>query len=224
MRSKTSSLVIVFSIAAFAACSGETTENPGGGGGSGGGTTSTTTSSTTTTTTDSATSSTTASTTAASSGSGGGAGLTECEEACAKVEECSDLSCESVSINCSEPGYECASQCILDTACEDLNVTNTDLLICLGNCDAGAGGGNADAAACRSCAIANSCLTLCALSDTCQSWFACAQGCFQDDAQPACFDACDAQFPGAESQFTAVYTCACTSCEESCGAIADPCN
>ncbi|WP_437796267.1 hypothetical protein [Sorangium sp. So ce693] len=226
MRSKTSSLVIVFSIAAFAACSGETTENPGGGGGSGGGgTTSTTTSSTTTTTTGSATSSTTAaSTTAASSGSGGGAGLTECEEACAKVEECSDLSCESLSINCSEPGYECASQCILDTACEDLNITNTDLLVCFSDCDAGAGGGNADAAACRSCAIANSCLTLCALSDTCQSWLECAQGCFQNDPQPTCFDACDTKFPGAERQFDAVYSCACTNCDESCDTVAAPCN
>jgi hypothetical protein len=231
MRSKTSSLVIVFGVAAsaaFAACSGETTENPGGDGQSGGGgTTASTTSSTTAGTTSSTTA---ASTTATSSGAGGNAGegggpaLGECDEACAKVEECSALTCDSLSINCAEPGYECASQCILDTPCEELTITNTDLLACFSDCEAGAGGGSAGAAECRTCAIQSNCLTACAISDTCQSWLECAQGCFQNDAQPACFDACDAKFPGAERQFSGVYTCACTSCEESCGAIADPCN
>ncbi|KYF83195.1 hypothetical protein BE17_50945 [Sorangium cellulosum] len=211
--------------AALSACSGETTENPGGGGGSGGsggaGTTSSTTASSTTGASTSST--TTAATTSASSGSGGGGGSgSECDQACAKVEECGQLTCGDLGIECSDPNYECASQCILDTPCEQLNLSNSDLLVCFSDCDGAAG--NEGAAECRSCAIENNCLTACAFNTTCQNWLGCAQACFQNDPQPTCFDACDTEFSAAETQFDAVYTCACTSCEDTCESVADPCS
>ncbi|WP_437926446.1 hypothetical protein WMF37_46785 [Sorangium sp. So ce291] len=235
MRGSTSSLVFVFCVAAgtaLSACSGETTENPGGGGGSGGsggaGTTSSTTASTSTGASTSST--TTAATTTASSGSGGAGDV--CDQACARAAECGSPICDQFTVECSDPQYECIAQCVLDAeGCENIGTSDPTFVACALSCDdaGGAGGGNSGGD-CRACALQNNCLTDCLGNTSCQTWLLCTQGCFESDPTPECFRSCDtAASAGANGEqverlYRAAYACTCTSCEEACEAVADPCS
>ncbi|WP_433930642.1 hypothetical protein AB3662_41835 [Sorangium cellulosum] len=73
-------------------------------------------------------------------------------------------------------------------------------------------------------------MTSCLANPGCQAWLLCTQGCFEDDPTPECFRSCDtAASAGSngeqvESLYRAAYECTCTSCEETCEAVADPCN
>jgi hypothetical protein len=227
MRSRTSSLVFVFCLAAgaaFTACSGETTENPGGGGGSGASGSAGTTSSTT----GASTSSTTAATSSGAGGDDGGGDV--CDQACSRATECGSAICEQFPIDCSNPQYECIAQCVLDAEqCDDLATTNLAFVACVSTCagEQGAGGGN-NGADCRACAFTSGCLTSCLGNPGCQQWLVCTQICFTGDPQPECFRSCDtaAAADGEEvvALYRAAYECTCTSCADTCEAVADPCS
>ena len=236
MRSRTSSLVFIFCLAAgaaFAACSGETTENPGGDGGSGASGSAGTTSSTTGGSTTGASTSSTAATSSGAGGDGEGGsdgGATVCDQACDKADECGSAICEQYAIDCSNPQYECVAQCVLDAEeCDDLATTNLGFVACVSACagEQGAGGGN-NGSDCRACALTSGCLTSCLGNPGCQEWLACTQGCFMDDPQPECFRRCDtaAAADGEEvvALYRAAYECTCTSCADTCEAVADPCS
>ncbi|WP_437778527.1 hypothetical protein [Sorangium sp. So ce1097] len=234
MRGSTSSLVFVFCMAAGAAlsaCSGETTENPGGGGGSGGdGGAGTTSSTTASSTTGSSTTSTTTAATTTSSGSGGVGDV--CDQACARAAECGSPICDQFTVECSDPQYECIAECVLDAEdCESISADNPTFLACALSCEggAGAGGGNSGGD-CRACAFQNNCLTSCLDDPNCQTWLLCTQGCFGNDPTPECFRSCDTRASGGsngaqvETLYRAAYECTCTSCEDTCEAVAAPCN
>ncbi|WP_438016432.1 hypothetical protein WMF18_37310 [Sorangium sp. So ce315] len=231
MRGSTSSLVFVFCVAAGAAlsaCSGETTENPGGGGGSGGDGGAGTTSSTTSTTSTSAATTSAATTSSGAGGDGGSAGNgTVCDQACDKAEECTVPVCNILNFDCTDPAAECSAQCVLDASCEQIQSITSDavdpeLAGCLSECQGTEGGGSG--VQCLSCAGQNGCLTACALNNTCRPWLECARVCMESDPQPQCFSDCDAAHPDAAELAEAVYSCTCTDCSESCGAVVDPCN
>ncbi|MDC0683937.1 hypothetical protein [Sorangium atrum] len=238
MRSRTSSLVFVFCLAAgaaFAACSGETTENPGGDGGSGASGSAGTTSSTTGASTTGAS---TGSTTAASSGAGGDGGggsdggATVCDQACDKADECGFPVCDALPFDCADPAAECGAQCVVDATCEQLqslegDTVDPELAGCLSACQGGEGG---SAVECLSCSTRNGCMDACGDDSACQLWLLCALGCMRDDPRPECFRSCDAAAEagpggeGVEALYRAVYECTCTSCADTCETIADPCS
>jgi hypothetical protein len=237
MRSRTSSLVFVFCLAAsaaFAACSGETTENPGGGGGSGASGSAGTTSSTT----GASTSSTTAATSSGAGGDGGGGsdgGATVCDQACDKADECGLPVCDALPFDCADPAAECSAQCVADATCEQLeslqspeeDAVDPELSGCLQECQGSEGGSSVE---CLSCTTRNGCLDACQDDSACQLWLLCALGCMRDDPQPECFRSCDASASAlpdseeVEALYRAAYECTCTSCADMCEAVADPCN
>ncbi|WP_437588778.1 hypothetical protein [Sorangium sp. So ce1000] len=232
MRSRTSSLVFVFCLAAgaaFAACSGETTENPGGDGGSGASGSAGTTSSTTgASTTGASTSSTTASTSSGAGGDGGGGsdgGATVCDQACDKANECGFPVCDALPFDCADPAAECSARCVADATCEQLQSDTVDpeLSGCLSECQGSEGG---SAVECLSCSTRNGCMGACRDDSACQLWLLCALGCMRDDPQPECFSGCNADYAGTptEEMIDAVYACTCTDCRESCDTVVDPCN
>ncbi|WP_437991146.1 hypothetical protein [Sorangium sp. So ce145] len=213
--------------AAFAACSGETTENPGGDGGSGASGSAGTTSSTTgASTTGASTSSTTAATSSGAGGDGGGA--TVCEQACDKADECGLPVCDALPFDCADPAAECSAQCVVGATCEQLESleegpADQELTDCLNECQGSEGG---SAVACLSCANQNGCMDACSDDISCQLWLLCALGCMRNDPQPQCFSGCNADYVGTptEEMIDAVYACTCTDCNESCNSAVDPCN
>ncbi|WP_437674384.1 hypothetical protein [Sorangium sp. So ce131] len=229
MRGRTSSLVCVICVAAaaaFTACSDDTPENPGGGGGNGGGGTTSGTTSGASTTTSAAT--TTSSSASGGGGGGGGGGETVCDQACTKAAECDVPICSLVPYDCSDPAAECAAECVNGASCEQIQTltgenVDPELAGCLSACQGGEGGGSGSGTQCLSCAAQNGCMTACALNATCRVWLECARTCMESDPQPECFTACNEAHPDAQSRYEAVYECTCTSCEASCGAVADPC-
>lgn len=78
--------------------------------------------------------------------------------------------------------------------------------------------------ACLSCADMDcgNQLGTCEADTTCASWLMCSGVCFNNNAPSSCFTACDAMYPGAKTDYDAIYSCACTSCSNECS-NADPC-
>lgn len=213
--------------ASMAACSGDVVENNPSGSGAGGSGGSTTTS---TTTTETSTETTTTTTTTTTTGP-----LTVCDDACAHAAECGFPVCQFQELDCANPQYECAAQCIVEASCAQIATLPTQnpdpaLAACVYGCQgggAGGGGGGPPAQECGTCLFQNNCLDpiqSCTGATDCNAWGQCAQDCGQNDPQPSCFDACDAMYPGAAPAYTQLYQCACTSCETDCMALMDPCN
>jgi hypothetical protein len=212
--------------AAFVACSGDTVLNNAattstsqgsggqGGSGQGGGGGATTTSTTTTTSTGP---------------------MNTCTQGCEHASDCGIPVCDYLMIDCANPTPEidCGAQCLLDANCLQIlslpsQNPDPELMGCLLGCQnggqGGAGGGSTQA--CQTCLFQNNCIAPVqnCMDPDCQGWGMCASDCGQNDPQPACFDACDAQFPGAAPAYTQLYQCACTSCDMDCSALMDPCN
>ncbi|KYF52285.1 hypothetical protein BE04_10620 [Sorangium cellulosum] len=166
-----------------------------------------------------------------STGAGGDGDV--CDQACARADECGSSVCEQYPVDCSDPQYECVAQCVLDAEeCDNISSTDPGFIACVVACsgEEGAGGGNSGAD-CRACALQEGCLTSCLGSTGCQTWLQCAQSCFTDDPSPECFRSCDmaaAADPDSgeevERLYRAAYECTCTSCADTCEAVADPCN
>jgi len=215
--------------AAMGACSGDVVnEEPSGAGptGSGGGTT-------TTTTTVTATATETPTDTATNTNTNTDTGpMTVCDEACAHAAECGLNICGFQMLDCANRQYECAAECIKDASCEQiLSIASGDidpaLGVCLYVCQNGGQGGGGQGEQCGTCLFQNDCLDpiqTCPGATDCDAWGDCASACAQSDPQPSCFDACDAQYPGAAPAYSLVYECGCTSCETDCTSMIDPCN
>lgn len=191
--------------ASMGACSDDVVDNnPAGGGqgGTGGGTTTTITTTSTTSTTSTDTSS----------------GVpTICDDACQYAAHCGLDVCGSQELDCAKTEDECAAQCIHDATCAQiltLPTQNPDLPLsaCVFGCQ---DGGPGTPGYCGVCLSSSGCLDPiqnCNDPD-CQAWGQCALGCVQNDPQPTCIDACDAQHPAAAPAYTMVDDCACMYCD-----------
>lgn len=245
MRVKTFALGITAALGAalagFAGCNGDVEEATGSGTTGTGGVQSTTATATAVTSSSSGTTTVTGTTTSvpattsssSSSGSGGGS---PCDMACAHAASCGVNVCQLGGINCATAGsaYDCLAECIDALPCSSLNFTS--LAGCQKQCAATSDGGTGPAdggatpdggllSGCGGC-VAQSCITpalACYESAACKGWITCAQACYTAAAPSvACFQACDAQNPGASTLAAPIYACTCSSCATQC-ASADPC-
>jgi hypothetical protein len=174
----------------------------------------------------------TVATSSSSSGAGTGGG-SPCDMACAHVQQCFGIDCATVGLNCANlgSGFDCIAECINDTPCADLS--QSTLQTCQAQCSAPDGGApdaasspdSGSAASCIQCS-AMSCGTqelACEQNATCKQWLQCVGGCYQQTVlTPGCFQACDAQYPSAAADYSAIYTCACQSCPDECSQV-NPC-
>jgi hypothetical protein len=163
----------------------------------------------------------------------------QCMQACAHVQMCFGFDvCSQLGMqfDCSNPQNACVAQCIDNTPCGMLS--QQTFQACQQQCQASDGGppppadggggmsdGGASAQACTMCTVQNCGQQTqgCFGNQACQGWLQCIQGCTGANANPACFTSCDAQHAGAKTQYDAIYTCACNSCQGQCGAVSDPC-
>jgi hypothetical protein len=230
MRASSLSWVLLTLSVVAAACSSEVTTDSSktstGAGGSGGSGTSSVVTSTGTGPTTSATAS--SSTVSTSSG-----GDTTCDKLCAKIEGECDLGdlCGMNQPDCSNPQAECGSQCLLDAPCSDIAALVNQqqpspmTMACLQGCQGGStgSGGGGGEQQCLQCTV-QSCggaLQACQNDAKCQPWLGCIQNC--QGQGPACFTACNDQFPAAAPGYGAIYACECQSCGAECTKTVDPC-
>ena len=162
---------------------------------------------------------------AASSSTGTG---DKCDQACAKAATCGFDVCSTIPLNCDNPTFACAADCINDNDCAAIGrglqgPVGTCVTGCLGQGQGGAGGGGTGQA-CFGCMQTNACIPAsCASDPDCQAWGLCAVQCAQG-ADPDCYTACDTAHPEAASIYQGVYGCACTHCNTDCAAPVAPCN
>ena len=157
-----------------------------------------------------------------------------CNNACDKAQMCGLDFCGQFGINCANPPMQaqCGLDCISNGSCGDiakLAMQNfaTPLGACLLGCQGvGPGSGGAVGStgsgpppmACQQCSL-QQCggpIFQCNAKKgpgSCSHWLQCAQGCGQDSM---CLFGCDAQFPNAATEYKAVYSCLCNSCDAQC--------
>ncbi len=214
-------------VAWFAGCGGSVNEVTGGTGNGGHPTTTTVSTGTgATTTTSTPTGGTTTVSTVTTTTSS--TGTTPCDMACAHAQMCGFDVCGMFNINCATVGsqYDCAFECINNVSCQNLLSQGMAFLqaTCTDGGTGDAGPGDAapadGGATCQSCAETSctSALGACAADTSCLGWLQCANAC----STPSCYQACDAMYPTASSEYAAVYSCACTNCSTEC-ATENPC-
>ena len=157
-----------------------------------------------------------------------------CNNACDKAQMCGLDFCGQFGINCANvpPQGQCGLDCISNGSCGDiakLAMQNfaTPLGGCLLGCQGmgpgavasvGSTGSGPPPMACQQCTF-QQCggpLFQCNAKKgpgSCSHWLQCAQGCNHDSM---CLFGCDAQFPNAQPQYDAVYSCLCNSCDAQC--------
>jgi hypothetical protein len=140
-------------------------------------------------------------------------------QACDHAFQCTGFdACSKIPLDCSVPQQECIAQCVLPIDCAQFGLQA--FAGCQAQCQGDAGDGGAGSCQLCSATKCTAQVGACAqdmAAGGCAAWLKCVGVCYgANPVDPACFSACDAQYPNAATEYHAVYNCACVSCNAEC--------